>query len=102
MTVPLRDAMRELGEPMSPARLPEDLWRRGRRQRHRGRTIAVVAAALLCATVAVVPGLHAEPQPADGSTAIPRSVGLPYLWQATVDMAPRGRPQCCSAATVWG
>ncbi|MFF5227756.1 hypothetical protein [Dactylosporangium sp. NPDC000521] len=90
MTVPLRDTMRELGEHMSPARLPEDLWRRGRRQRYRGRIVAVVAAALLCAAVAMAPGLHAEPQPAGGGSVVPRSVGLPYFWQATVGMAPPG------------
>ncbi|MEV8512024.1 hypothetical protein [Dactylosporangium sp. NPDC051484] len=91
MTVPLRDTLRELGERMPPARLPADLWRRGRRQRHRGRVIvAAVIAALLCATVAAVPGLHVEPHPAEGGPAIPRSVELPYFWQATVDMAPPG------------
>lgn len=90
MTVPLRDTMRELGELMSPARLPGDLWRRGRRQRYRGRIIAVAVVALIGAAIAVAPGLHVEPQPAEGSTTVPRSVGLPYFWQATVDMAPPG------------
>ncbi|WP_238006418.1 hypothetical protein KZZ52_15890 [Dactylosporangium sp. AC04546] len=97
MTVPLRNTMRELGERMSPARLPEDLWLRGRRQRLRGRIVAVVAVALLCAFVAVLPGLHPEPQPADGGPVVPRSVGLPYDWQATVDMAPPG-----SATVLFG
>jgi hypothetical protein len=90
MIVPLRDTMRELGERMSPARLPEDLWRRGRRQRYRGRIVAVVTGALLCAAVAVVSGLHVEPQPAEGGPVVPRSVGLSYFWQATFDMAPPG------------
>jgi hypothetical protein len=67
-----------LGEHIAPAR-----------QRYRGRIIAV-AVALLCAAVAVAAGLHAEPQPAGGGPAVPRSVELPYFWQATVDMAPPG------------
>jgi hypothetical protein len=102
MTVPLRDTLRELGEQMPPARLPEDLWRRGRRQRHRGRIIAAVVVALLCASVAVVPGLHVEPQPAEGRPAIPRSVELPYPWQATVDMAPPGPATVLFGGNSWG
>ncbi|MDG6108058.1 hypothetical protein Daura_45475 [Dactylosporangium aurantiacum] len=46
--------------------------------------------ALVCAVVAVVPGLRLVPQPAEGGPAIPRGVELPYSWQATVDMAPPG------------
>ncbi|WP_238007811.1 hypothetical protein KZZ52_50065 [Dactylosporangium sp. AC04546] len=102
MTVPLRDTLHELGEQMPPARLPEDLWRRGRRQRHRGKIIAAVIAALLCATAAVVPGLHVEPQPASDGPAIPRSVELPYFWQATVDMAPPGPATVLFGGDSWG
>lgn len=86
MTVPLR----ELGEHMAPARLPEDLWRRGRRQRYRGRIIAVAVVALLGAAAAGAPDLHSGLQPAGDSPGVPRSVDLPYFWQATVDMAPPG------------
>ncbi|GAA2638266.1 hypothetical protein GCM10010399_84460 [Dactylosporangium fulvum] len=102
MTVPLRDTLHELGEQMPPARLPEDLWRRGRRQRHRGRVIVAVVVALLCATVAVVPGLHVEPQPAEGGPAIPRSVELPFMWQATVDMVPPGPATVLFGGDSWG
>ncbi|MFF5233000.1 hypothetical protein [Dactylosporangium sp. NPDC000521] len=90
MTVPLRDTLRELGERMPPARLPEDPWRRGRRQRRRNRVVAAVVVALLCAAVAVLPGVHLEPQPAQGDPAVPAGVELPYFFQATVDMAPPG------------
>ncbi|WP_432994256.1 hypothetical protein [Dactylosporangium sp. CA-233914] len=102
MTVPLRDTLRELGEQMPPARLPEDLWRRGRRQRHRGKIIAAVVAALLCATATAVPGLRLESQPAEGGPVIPRSVELPYFWQATVDMAPPGPATVLFGGDSWG
>ncbi|WP_432837725.1 hypothetical protein [Dactylosporangium sp. CA-092794] len=70
--------------------------------RRRGKTIAVVVAALLCATAAAAPGVHAEPQPAQGGPVIPRSVELPYLWQATVDMAPPGPATVLFGGDSWG
>ncbi|GGM85436.1 hypothetical protein ACFFX1_05930 [Dactylosporangium sucinum] len=102
MTVPLRDTLHKLGEQMAPARLPADLWRRGRRQRQRGKIVAAVIAALFCATAAVAPGVHVEPQPAEAGPAIPRSVELPYPWQATVDTAPSGPATVLFGGDSWG
>ncbi|MET7398251.1 hypothetical protein ABZS66_32655 [Dactylosporangium sp. NPDC005572] len=83
MTVPLRDTPHEPGK-------------------HRGKIIAAGIAALFCATAAVVPGLHVEPQPASDGPAIPRSVELPYFWQATVDMAPPGPATVLFGGDSWG
>ncbi|GAA1534878.1 hypothetical protein GCM10009827_061300 [Dactylosporangium maewongense] len=102
MTVPLRDTLRELGERMPPARLSDDPWRRGRRQRRRSRVVAAVVVALLCAAVAVLPGVHLESRPAQGDPAVPAGIELPYFWQATVGMAPPGPATVLFGGYSWG
>nr|BFE63278.1 hypothetical protein GCM10020063_078040 [Dactylosporangium thailandense] len=93
MTAPLRDTLLRIGEQMPPARLPEDLWRRGRRERYRDRVLAgagAAIAALLVGAVAVLPGLGRDTRPAAGVPAVPGQVELPYPWQQTVQGAPAG------------
>jgi hypothetical protein len=92
VTASLREALQEIGERMPPARLPGDVWHRGRRRRYQGR-IAGAGTALLCLVgLAVLPGLGGGAQPAEGATAvIPSSVERPYPWQATVGASPPGR-----------
>ncbi|GLI02503.1 WD40 repeat domain-containing protein [Phytohabitans aurantiacus] len=94
MTARLERALAELAEQMPPAPARDDLWRRGRRQRRRDRL--AVAAGVAVAAVAVlfaVPGLLARPAPMEvggGTDAVPSTVYLPWMWQATVRQDPRG------------
>ena len=78
---------------MPPVRVPEDLWRRGRR-RYR-RRIGGAAAAVL-AVVLALPGmlaLAAGPPPVAGGSAdgaVPGRVFDPWPWQAPVGQSPQG------------
>ncbi|BCJ63689.1 hypothetical protein GCM10009779_46760 [Polymorphospora rubra] len=78
---------------MTPARVPEDLWRRGRR-RYRRRVAGTVAAVL--AVALALPGLlvlAAEPPPVVGAStegAVPGRVYDPWPWQAPVAQSPPG------------
>jgi hypothetical protein len=78
---------------MPAARVPDDLWRRGRR-RYR-RRIAGVAAAVLAAALTLSPlvTLTAGPAPAgpapDGG-AVPARVYDPWVWQPPVQQSPDG------------
>lgn len=79
---------------MAPARVPEDLWRRGRR-RYR-RRIAGTVAALLAVTLALpsMLVLAAGPPPVADAPAdgfVPERVFDPWPWQAPVTQSPHGR-----------
>ncbi|UWZ39545.1 hypothetical protein Drose_15695 [Dactylosporangium roseum] len=81
---------------MAPARVPEDLWRRGRRRYQRRLAGAVVAVLTVLAVALTLPGmleLAAEPPstvaaPAGG--AVPGRVFDPRVWQAPVTQSPGG------------
>lgn len=94
MTARLTRALADLAEQMPPAPVQDDVWRRGRRQRRRDH-LAVAAGVVVVATVALllaVPGLL-RPAPLEfggGTDAVPKSVYLPWMWQATVQQDPRG------------
>ncbi|MEH1127431.1 WD40 repeat domain-containing protein [Micromonospora sp. CPCC 206061] len=94
MTARLARALADLAEQMPAAPVQDDLWRRGRRQRRRHHL--AVAACVVVATLAVllaVPALLARPAPmefGDGTGAVPKTVYLPWMWQATVQQDPRG------------
>src|SRR4051812_23572893 len=84
-------------EPMPDARVPEDIWRRGRR-RHR-RRLAVTATASMLALVALVTvpiGLSGHGRGNGltvgdgGDGAVPAEVHLPWPWQQPVVEAPAG------------
>jgi hypothetical protein len=91
----LKEALTELGDQVPAARVPDDLWRRGRRARRRERFAAVlcVVGAVLAVT-ALVPVWLAGPEPEQAGgrpgDAIPGELHLPWMWQATVQQDPRG------------
>lgn len=88
----LRESLVELGESMPAARLTPDVWRRGRRARTRTRWTRVgAAAAVVGLVVAVAPWSGPAPQTVgDGGSTVPRTVGVPWMWQATVQMDAPG------------
>jgi hypothetical protein len=79
---------------MAPARVPEDLWRRGRR-RYRRRVAGAVAAALTVAlglaSLLVLPAARLPVPGAPGDGAVPGRVFDPWPWQAPVAQSPPGR-----------
>jgi hypothetical protein len=92
----LTRGLREVGDEMPPIRLPEDLFRRGRRRGRRKRVTlvaAVVAVLLLVPVGLALGGAHHRPEdPAEPHTepAVPSTVHQPRVFQATVQNAPRG------------
>ena len=86
--------LRELADEMPPARLPDDLWRAGRRLRQRRRFGYAVAAVLVLVLALALPEWAAHRRaavvPADRPGAVPSRVEIPHLWQATVDQWPAG------------
>jgi hypothetical protein len=93
MTGQLRETLAELGESMPVARLTPDVWRRGRRARTRARWLRVGAAAVVVGLVAVIApwSPRSEPQTiGDGVSVVPRTVGVPWMWQATVQQNAPG------------
>ncbi|MEN3310473.1 MAG: hypothetical protein V7603_6675 [Micromonosporaceae bacterium] len=79
---------------MAPARVPEDLWRRGRR-RYQRRIVGAVAAVL--AVALAIPSMLVftdGPPPVVGApadAAVPQRVFDPWPWQAPVAQSPPGR-----------
>jgi hypothetical protein len=80
-----------------PARLPDDLWARGRRRHRRRLAIGASVAAVVVALVVLVAGPalpgpfgHRAVAPADRDPAVPSEVGRPWPWQPTVAEAPPG------------
>lgn len=93
MTGQLRETLVELGGAMPPARLTPDVWRRGRRARRRSRWLRAGAAAAVVALVVALAPWSQPPKPesiGDGDSAVPRTVGVPYMWQATAQMDAPG------------
>ncbi|MGY0231451.1 WD40 repeat domain-containing protein [Longispora urticae] len=90
MSTRLRELLRTAGDAMPPARLPGDLWKRGRRRRTRQRV--AVALAILLVAAAVVPWGVRTPRAPLGAAgaAVPGKVFVPWMWQATVRQAPAG------------
>ncbi|HEX2771161.1 MAG TPA: hypothetical protein VHN18_01870, partial [Micromonosporaceae bacterium] len=92
----LRHALAEMSEEMPAARLPEDLWRRGKR-RHRRRASAGIAASVLAVVLAVpLVGavLERSPQQALGvgpDGAVPARLYIPWMGLGTVQQSPQGR-----------
>src|SRR5690242_15391574 len=89
---PLTRALRTAGDEMPPVRLPEDLFRRGRRRRFR-KQVTAVALALLLVPLALVVGPHRTPSPPaapNPEPAVPSTVHQPHLFQAAVQDAPPG------------
>ena len=87
--------LNEVADGMPPARLPEDLWRRGRRRRRLRRLGALAAVAALMAGAAFGPAwlLHrptALTGGPSGTPIVPSFVYPPWLWQATVGQWPPG------------
>lgn len=106
MTSPLRGALHEYAEQMPPARVPDDLWRQGRRRRRREhlRTATLLTAVLL--VVSTLPWLArpGEPAPpaAGGPAAVPFRLHLPRTWQATVPDRPAGPASVLFSGTAPG
>jgi hypothetical protein len=93
MTSQLRERLAEIGEEMAPARLPADLWRRGRRHRRREaarRVAAVVVVAVVAVALPALNGGAGGPAPAANDPSVPGTLRLPWPWQATVRQDPRG------------
>jgi hypothetical protein len=92
----LARALHGVAAEMPPARLPEDLYRRGRRRGRRKKLVAAAAAAVLTIAVPLAVragGSDASPQrPAAPSSApaVPATVHQPHAVQATVQDSPRG------------
>lgn len=92
MTQELTRRLAHAADDMPAARVPADLWRRGRR-RHRTRRAAAVAAVLAVAALSVLavagrPGREAVP--AGGPASVPARLHQPWPWQANVDGDPSG------------
>jgi hypothetical protein len=94
MTGQLRERLAELGEQMPPARLPADLWRRGRRRRRRevarGLAAALAAVAVVAVALPTLNGGAGGSAPAAAQPSVPGTLRLPWPWQATVRQDPRG------------
>lgn len=94
MTTRLTRALADMAEQMPAAAVPDDLWRRGRRERRRAHL--AIGGGIVAATLAVllaVPLLLTRPAPMEfggGTDAVPGTVHLPWMWQATVRQDPRG------------
>ncbi|WP_203715708.1 TolB family protein [Asanoa siamensis] len=86
--------LQEIADEMPPARLPDDLWRAGRRLRQRrrfGYAVAAVVVLVLALAVPTVAGhRRAAVEPADRPGAVPSRVEQPHLWQAAVGQWPAG------------
>jgi hypothetical protein len=91
----VRTALHTVADEACPARLPHDLWARGRRRRRRriaGAALALFAVALLLPLTVASAG---RPEaPADGRPTVPSRVQTPLMFQATAVSSPPG------AATV--
>jgi hypothetical protein len=85
-------ALRQIATEARPARLPLDLWARGRRWQRR-RIVAMAFAAVLLAALAVVPALFLAsrgPAPAEDPPSIPSRVFDPLPLQPNLVDAPNG------------
>lgn len=93
MTQGLARRLAAAAEEMPAARVPDDLWRRGRRRHRTRRALAVVAAV---ATVAALSALaligppDREAVPAGPDATVPGRLHQPWPWQASVAGDPRG------------
>lgn len=93
MTGQLRETLRELGESMPEARLTPDVWRRGRRARTRGRVLRIGAAVVVVGLVFALAPWSSRSEPeinGDAVSTAPRTVGVPWMWQATVQQDAPG------------
>ncbi|GAA0909766.1 hypothetical protein [Virgisporangium aurantiacum] len=97
MTGQLRETLVEIGGSMPAARLTPDVWRRGRRARIRAGWLRAGAAAsvigLVVGLVVTLAPRSSAPAPqnfGDAESAVPRTVGVPWMWQATVQMDAPG------------
>ncbi|MET7421579.1 hypothetical protein [Dactylosporangium sp. NPDC005555] len=79
----------ETADDMPAARVPADLWRRGRR-RHRTRQVLVTAFVALAAAVPLTALPDPAVLPAAGNAAVPGRLHQPWPWQASVEGDPRG------------
>ncbi|MER5337697.1 WD40 repeat domain-containing protein [Micromonospora sp. NPDC002717] len=92
----LRNVLRDLGERMPPVRLGDDPWTAGRRLRSRARrrtALVSLVVVLACALGVPVTLGAVEQRSMTGAVpaAVPHRIGLPYMWQATVEQDPPGR-----------
>nr|BFE58850.1 hypothetical protein GCM10020063_033760 [Dactylosporangium thailandense] len=87
----LRLVMADEADRMPASRVPEDLWRRGRRRHRRriGAAVAAVLAVVLALPVALTSGPPA-PAGAPAGGAVPGRVFDPWVWQAPVAQSPAG------------
>jgi hypothetical protein len=88
----IRTLLTRAAEELPAAPVPEDLWRKGRRLRRRGRLAAAVAVLVVLLLVGV-PWLMLRPGhtgPATEGAAVPAELYVPWTWQATVQQSPRG------------
>jgi hypothetical protein len=96
----LRQALAVEADHMPAARVPEDLWRRGRR-RYRQQVASVLTVVLTVAlTLPMVGVLLRSPSQVGAATdagAVPGEVYDPWPWQAPVAQSPPGR-----AAVLFG
>ncbi|MEV6970437.1 hypothetical protein AB0M47_35555 [Hamadaea sp. NPDC051192] len=92
MTTRLAQALHDAAGTAPGVRLPDDLWRRGRRTRRRRRIVASILCLLVLAGLAWLPVRgHTDTGFAGGGPdVLPKSVAAPYLWQQTFDADPNG------------
>jgi len=90
----LTRVLREAGDAMQPAHLPDDLFRRGQRRRRRKQITAVMLAMLLLVPIGLGLGATqrrvALPGAPNPNQAVPSTVHQPRVFQATVQDSPRG------------
>ncbi|GAA3227449.1 WD40 repeat domain-containing protein [Dactylosporangium siamense] len=92
MTHGLARRLTAAAEEMPAARVPDDLWRRGRRRHRTRRAVAAAAVVVLVALTALLGAgpLDREAIPAGPDPAVPARLHLPWPWQASVAGDPRG------------
>src|SRR3954468_3665828 len=85
-------ALHQIATEARPARLPSDLWARGRRRQRRRVAVAALTGVLLVA-LAVAPAVtltRPGPAPAEQPRSIPSRVLDPLTWQPNLVDSPNG------------
>ncbi|MFC7245179.1 WD40 repeat domain-containing protein [Catellatospora aurea] len=92
MTTTLHRVLVDLAGEAPSVRMPEDLWRRGRRLRRRRRAAGILACLLVSMTAMWLPSPNATGSQFAGTDdrTLPAWAAQPYLWQQTFSEDPNG------------